>query len=362
MRPRAAGPQRLHEAGGAQQVRLRRQVGRVVELHVRVRVDTDIAPAQLLAVLVAESKAVAAEVDLDHGKLGAGQLRKRVLAQLFLQPFESGAREHLALQALRRRRAGAGSNREVDASDVRNRAEALLDDRLAEKAGAAGDQDGLALQGLGNHDRLILVSEGSVTQSGNSHDVRTGAVGPTEIRSCGDPEPVALAALALERRRAVAPRARPRGSSSILRNQVDGEAHGSGAAPPYVDDRGVSLARSRAHGHARQLDRRESWRAPEPEIARVLAPWVGIRAAPAIWVHGAAAVHVIDAEVQVWAGGGAGHGRDADDLTAPDILPLRHVDARQVTVEGEQPVAVVDLDRLSAQARFAARDEPVGQD
>src|SRR2546421_3997119 len=208
---------------------------------------------------------------------------------------------------------------------------------------------------------LSLVSEGSVTQSGNSHDVRTGAVGPTEIRSCGDPEPVALAALALERRRAVAPRARPRGSSSILRDQVDGEAHGSGAAPPYVDDRGVSLARSRAHGHARQLDRRESWRAPEPEIARVLAPWVRIRAAPAIWVHRAAAVHVIDAEMQVWAGGGAAHARDADDLTAPDILPLRHVDARQVTVEGEQPVAVVDLDRLSAQARFAAGDEPVGQ-
>src|SRR5437879_5405711 len=146
---------------------------------------------------------------------------------------------------------------------------------------------------------LSLVSEGSVTQSGYSHDVRTGAVGPTEIRSCGDPEPVALAVLALERRRAVAPRARPRGSSSILRDQVDGEDHGSGAAPPYVDDRGVSLARSRAHGHARQLDRRESWRAPEPEIARVLAPWVRIRAAPAIWVHGAAAVHVIDAEVQV---------------------------------------------------------------
>src|SRR6267143_5074877 len=206
-----------------------------------------------------------------------------------------------------------------------------------------------------------LVSEGSVTQSGNSHDVGTGAVGPTEVRSCGDPEPVALAVLALERRRAVAPRARPCGSSSILRDQVDGEAHGSGAAPPHVDDRGVSLARSRAHCHARQLNRRESWRAPEPEIARVLAPWVRIRASPAIRIHGAATVHVIDAEVQVWAGGGAGHARDADDLTAPDILPLRHVDARQVTVEGEQPVAVVDLDRLSAQARFAAGDEPVGQ-
>src|SRR5207245_8168132 len=113
--------------------------------------DHDIAPAQLLAVLVAESKAVAAEVDLDHGKLGARELRERLLAELFLQPFEGGAREHLALQALRRRPAGARSNREVDAGDVRNRAEALLDDRLAEKACAAGDQDGLALQGLGDH-------------------------------------------------------------------------------------------------------------------------------------------------------------------------------------------------------------------
>src|SRR5207245_3612812 len=202
----------------------------------------------------------------------------------------------------------------------------------------------------------LLVSERSVTQSGNSHDVGTGAIGPTEVRSRGDPEPVALAVLALERRRAVAPRARPRGSSSILGDQVDGEAHGSGAAPPHVDDRGVSLARSRAHRHARQLHRRESWRAPEPEIARVLAPWVRVRASPAIGVHGAAAVHVINAEVQVWAGGGAGHARTADDLTAPDILPLRPVEARQVTVEGEQPVAVVDLDRLSAQARFAAWD------
>src|SRR3989475_6933561 len=202
----------------------------------------------------------------------------------------------------------------------------------------------------------LLVSERSVTQSGNSHDVGTGAVGPTEVRSRGDPEPVALAVLALERRRAVAPRARPRGSSSILCDQVDGEAHGSGAAPPHVDDRGVSLARSRAHRHARQLNRRESWRAPEPEIARVLAPWVRIRASPAIRINRASSVHVVHAEVQVWAGGGAGHARDADDLTAPDILPLRHVDSRQVTVEGEEPVAVVDLDRLAAQARIDAWD------
>src|SRR5438445_11047290 len=102
MRPRAAGPQRLHEAGGTQQVRLRRQVGRVVELHGRRRMNHDIALAELLAPLVAESEAVAAEVDLDDGKLGARQLRKGLLAELVLQPLERGAREHLTPAALRR--------------------------------------------------------------------------------------------------------------------------------------------------------------------------------------------------------------------------------------------------------------------
>src|SRR5207253_5312024 len=305
MRPRAAGPQRLHEAGGAQQVRLGRQVGRVVELHGRRRVDHDIAPAQLLAVLVAESKAVAAEIDLDHGKLGAGQLRKRLLAQLFLQPFESGAREHLALQALRRRPAGAGSNREVDASDVRYRAEALLDDRLAEKAGAAGDQDGLALQGLGNH-RASLVSEGSVTQSGNSHDVRTGAVGPTEIRPRAHPEPVALAMIAVERRVAVAARGRPRDSPAYLVDQVHGEVHRAGTAPRQVDGRRIALTRSCVHRHARPIDRSESWRATEPEITNVFAPRIRVGTSPAIRIDRTSAVQAVDAKVQVRPGGGAG--------------------------------------------------------
>src|SRR5437588_2607496 len=113
--------------------------------------DHHIAAAQLLAALIAQPEAVAAEVDLDHGKLGARQLREGFVAELLLQPLESRAGKHLALKALRCGTPRARTNREVDPSDLGYRAEALLDDRLAEEAGAAGDQDGLALQGIGDH-------------------------------------------------------------------------------------------------------------------------------------------------------------------------------------------------------------------
>src|SRR5437588_6656400 len=138
--------------------------------------DHHIAAAQLLAALIAQPEAVAAEVDLDHGKLGARQLREGFVAELFLQPLESRAGKHLALEALRCGTPRARTNREVDPSDVGYRAEALLDDRLAEEACAAGDQDGLALEGIRDHrpdsrgrpkapdgSSAPLVSDGSVT-------------------------------------------------------------------------------------------------------------------------------------------------------------------------------------------------------
>src|ERR1044072_6805939 len=73
-----------------------------------------------------------------------GYLRHPFLAQLLLQALECRAGKPLALEAVRRRTARAGANGEVDPRDVRDRAQALLDDRLAEESGAAGDQEGLA--------------------------------------------------------------------------------------------------------------------------------------------------------------------------------------------------------------------------
>src|SRR5205807_8621932 len=110
----------------------------------------------LLASRFAQAEAVATEVDLDHSQLLAGQLRETVFAQLVLQALESGAGEHLALEPFPGRPPRARPDRQVDARDVRNRAQAFLDYRLAEEAGAAGDQDGLAPQGIGDQDGLIL--------------------------------------------------------------------------------------------------------------------------------------------------------------------------------------------------------------
>src|SRR5260370_42216671 len=58
-------------------------------------------------------------------------------------------------------------------------------------------------------------------------------------------------------------------------------------------------------------------------------------------------------------GGGTGHSRNADHLTAADVLALGHVYAREVPMEGKQAVARVDLDRHPAQAFVAVRVEPV---
>src|SRR5438270_4372375 len=136
--------------------------------------DHHIAAAQLLAALIAQPEAVAAEVDLDHRKLGARQLRKGFVAELLLQPLESRAGKHLALKALRCGTPRARTNREVDPSDLGYRAEALLDDRLAEEAGAAGAQEGLALQRIGDHrpdsrSRQEARDEASETRRANAH-------------------------------------------------------------------------------------------------------------------------------------------------------------------------------------------------
>src|ERR1700682_1094164 len=116
----------------------------------------DLAGAQLLATRVAQPEPVAPQVDLDHRQLLRHELRERFLTKLLSQALECRAGQHLFLEALGGGPARAGPDREVDAPDLRDRTKALLDDRLAEEAGAAGDQDGLALQGLGNQDRLIL--------------------------------------------------------------------------------------------------------------------------------------------------------------------------------------------------------------
>src|ERR1700693_2644327 len=137
----------------------------------------DLAGAQLLATRVAQPEPVAPQVDLDHRQLLRHELRERFLAKLFPQALERRAGQHLLLEALGSGPACAGSDREVDAPNLRDRTKALLDDRLAEEAGAAGDQDGLTLQGLGNQDRLIL----DVWPTAPRHGSETAASQP-EIR------------------------------------------------------------------------------------------------------------------------------------------------------------------------------------
>src|SRR6266545_4297626 len=100
---------------------------------------------------VAQTKTVAAEVDLDDRELLGGESGEHLLAQLLLQALEGRARQDLAVEALGRRPPSAGTDRQVDARNVGDRAQAFFDDRLAEEPGAAGDQDGLPAQRFGDH-------------------------------------------------------------------------------------------------------------------------------------------------------------------------------------------------------------------
>ena len=111
VRPRTACPQCLDQPRRAAQVGLRGQIGRVVEFHGRRRMDDDVACSQLLAAFIVETKPVATKIDLDHAKLCGRELGETLLTELFLQTFESGARQHLALEALERGAASAGTNR-----------------------------------------------------------------------------------------------------------------------------------------------------------------------------------------------------------------------------------------------------------
>src|SRR6266568_4209699 len=149
----------------------------------------------------------------------------------------------------------ARADGQVDARDVGNRPEALLDKRLAEKAGAAGDQDGLALEGIGDHDGLSLVVGLSVIQMWDLHHRRPRGIGPAEVGGRVGPKPVALAGLALKRHRAVAARGRQYPADRILRDNIDGKAHAAGAGPGDGDRHRVVQLRVRAQRHAWHLDR-----------------------------------------------------------------------------------------------------------
>jgi hypothetical protein len=120
-------------------------------------VDHDLARTQLLATGVVQPEPITPQVDLDNRELLRDELREIGLTPLFPEALERGARQDLPLQALGSRAASARTDRQVDAPYIGDRPQALLDDRLAQEAGAAGDQDGLALQGLGDQDRVSLV-------------------------------------------------------------------------------------------------------------------------------------------------------------------------------------------------------------
>jgi len=133
-------PEEPHQAGGAQEVGLCREVRRVVELHRGGGVDDDVAAPKLLAPGRAHPKAVEPEVDLQHGELLRSQPPEGVLAQFILQPAEGGAGQHLALQAFGCGPSGAGADGEIDPTDLGQGSEQLLDDGLAQEAGGAGDE------------------------------------------------------------------------------------------------------------------------------------------------------------------------------------------------------------------------------
>src|SRR6266540_2976571 len=135
---------RLDKAGRAEQVGLGGKISRVVELDRGGRVDDDVARAHLFTGCIAQTQTITTEVELEHRELRFGQLRECAFPKLVFDSFERWAREDLALEPVRGRSSWARADGQVDATDLGDRAQALLDDRLAEKAGATGDHDGLA--------------------------------------------------------------------------------------------------------------------------------------------------------------------------------------------------------------------------
>ena len=69
---------------------------------------------------------------------------------------------------------------------------------------------------------------------------------------------------------------------------------------------------------------------------------------------------MIDAEVKVFAGAGAGAARDPDDLASTHPLAALDIDLPEVAVERVEAVPVVDPDPLAEAAGCAARRAPVG--
>ena len=201
-----------------------------------------------------------------------------------------------------------------------------------------------------------------MVQVWNSHHVRSASVPPAEIGRHGRPEPVGLSRLAGERLPAVVTRAsRPQPPVAVRADREHRESSSvAGARPRHVEHRGVVVVRHGGHADVRHGNSRVARRAADPQVTDVLRPRVGVRAAPSIRVDRPAAVCVIHAEVEVWTGRGARHPGETDHLAPRNVLALRDVDPREMAVESQQAVAVVDLDRLAAEARVTAGDQPVG--
>src|SRR5437899_675324 len=126
---RAARRQRSHKARGTEQVGLRGEVGGIVELDRGRRMDDDVAGPNLVLRRLAEPQALAAQVDLDDSELLRSERGEALLAELLLESLERRARKHFALKTFRRGTPRARADGQVDARDVRNRPQALLDDR-----------------------------------------------------------------------------------------------------------------------------------------------------------------------------------------------------------------------------------------
>jgi hypothetical protein len=147
--------ERLDDAGRPQQVDLDRAVERRVEGDGGGRVDDDVAAGQGGPSLVVEAEPVGADVAGDR-RDPPGHLVVEPVAELPAQRVEGVVAEDLALGPLGDARPLARADEQHQLA-AGHRAQQPLDERGAEEAGAAGDGDALAVEGLGDHADLSTI-------------------------------------------------------------------------------------------------------------------------------------------------------------------------------------------------------------
>ena len=152
VRRRAELGHRLGDAHRAHQVDLDRAVERRVERHGRGRVDHHVGLGQRGPSVVVEAEPVGADVAADRPD-PRRHLGEAVGSELAAQPVEAVVAQHLALQAP----LGGGAATVADQQrelHVGHAAQQSLDQRGADEAGRAGDEDPRAGQTVDDHGRF----------------------------------------------------------------------------------------------------------------------------------------------------------------------------------------------------------------